>query len=59
LAVEQTKAVFEPLRLRILDAAVKLEDAILASEEGGAAPAGELDEAKSVLAQSKAKQNGS
>lgn len=59
MAVEQTKAVFEPLKQRIADAVVKLEDAIAASEESGAAPAAEVDEAKSVLAQSKAKQNGS
>ena len=52
-AVEQTKAVFQPLRTRIADAVNKLEEQI-ALGEGGGAPEAEVEQAKTVLAQAKA-----
>ncbi|CAM1506930.1 Fc.00g065710.m01.CDS01 [Cosmosporella sp. VM-42] len=52
-AVEQTKAVFDPLRQRIADAIAKLEDQIAVREESGA-PAPEMEQAKEILAQAKA-----
>lgn len=57
-AVDETNAVFEPLRQRTADAVEKLEDAVAAAEEGNGA-AEEIEGAKSVLAQAKAKENGS
>jgi hypothetical protein len=53
--VDQTKAVFEPLKQRIADATLKLEDQI--GVEGQDAT--ELEQAKEILAQAKADKNGS
>ncbi|POR39733.1 Tubulin binding cofactor A [Tolypocladium paradoxum] len=52
-AVEQTKAVFGPLKTRIAAAVAKLEDQVAASE-GSGAHAGDLEQATAVLAQAKA-----
>jgi tubulin-specific chaperone A len=52
-AVEQTKAVFQPLKARIAEAVNKLEEQI-ALGEGGGAPEAEVEQAKTVLAQAKA-----
>ncbi|TQV97216.1 tubulin-specific chaperone Rbl2 [Cordyceps javanica] len=52
-AIEQTKAVFGPLKQRIADAVAKLEDQLAAAEQG-AAPEAEITQAKAVLAQAKA-----
>ncbi|KAM3461672.1 hypothetical protein MY5147_005644 [Beauveria neobassiana] len=52
-AIEQTKAVFGPLKQRIADAVAKLEDQ-LATAEQAAAPEAEIAQAKTVLAQAKA-----
>lgn len=57
VAVEQTKAVFEPLKKRILDSTYKLEEQI-AIGEGGGAPETEVEQAKTVLAQAQAVKNG-
>jgi len=57
LVVEQTKAVFGPLKQRIEGAIAKLEEQIAEGESSGAS-AEELEQAKEVLAQSKAGQNG-
>ncbi|PHH59016.1 hypothetical protein CDD81_3942 [Ophiocordyceps australis] len=54
-AVEQTKAVFAPLRTRIAEAVAKLEEGVAASEQTGE-NAGDLEQAKSVLAQAKTSQ---
>ncbi|KAF5003792.1 hypothetical protein FDECE_9687 [Fusarium decemcellulare] len=56
-ALEQTKAVFEPLRERIAAAAEKLEEQITAAEEDGGQDL-QIQQAKEALAQSKATQNG-
>ncbi|PHH67841.1 hypothetical protein CDD82_1066 [Ophiocordyceps australis] len=53
IAVEQTKAVFAPLRTRIAEAVAKLQDGVAASEQTGE-NADDLQQAKSVLAQAKA-----
>jgi tubulin-specific chaperone A len=47
-AVEQTKAVFGPLRRRIEDSVTRLEEQIAIGEENGA-PEGELEAAREVL----------
>ena len=52
-AIEQTKAVFEPLKARTAEAVNKLEEQI-AIGEGGGAPEAEVEQAKTVLAQAKA-----
>ncbi|EGX92070.1 tubulin-specific chaperone Rbl2, putative [Cordyceps militaris CM01] len=52
-AIEQTKAVFEPLKQRIADSVAKLEDQLAAAEQAGA-PEAEITQAKTVLAQAKA-----
>lgn len=57
-AVEQTKAVFGPLRERLDAAVAKLEDQIQVREQSGA-PEQEMEAAKAALAQVKAEQNGS
>ncbi|KAG5993201.1 hypothetical protein E4U52_002134 [Claviceps spartinae] len=51
-AVEQTKAVFGPLKQRIGEAVVKLEDQIALAEEAGGAEG--LENAKKVLGEAKA-----
>jgi tubulin-specific chaperone A len=48
--MEETKAVFAPLRKRISDAVQKLEEQIAISESGEAAAEGELEKAKEALA---------
>ncbi|OAA73230.1 Tubulin binding cofactor A [Cordyceps fumosorosea ARSEF 2679] len=53
-AIEQTKAVFGPLKQRIADAVAKLEDQLQAAEQQAAAPEGEVAHARTVLAQAKA-----
>ncbi|KHO00028.1 Tubulin binding cofactor A [Metarhizium album ARSEF 1941] len=52
-AVEQTKAVFGPLRDRIAAAVTKLEDQIALAEEAGGSE--DLENAKKVLGQARAK----
>ncbi|KAG6010672.1 hypothetical protein E4U21_005171 [Claviceps maximensis] len=51
-AVEQTKAVFGPLKQRLDEAIVKLEDQIALAEEAGKSDG--LDNAKKVLGEAKA-----
>jgi hypothetical protein len=51
-AIEETKAVFPPLRQRITDALQKLEDQLEATESNGAS-ADEVTKAKEVIAQAK------
>jgi len=51
-AIEETKAVFPPLRQRITDALQKLEDRLQGVQEGGAAEA-EITKAKEVIEQAK------
>ncbi|KAG6015415.1 hypothetical protein E4U54_003531 [Claviceps lovelessii] len=51
-AVEQTRAVFGPLKQRLDEAVVKLEDQIALAEEGGGSE--DLENAKKVLGQAKA-----
>jgi tubulin-specific chaperone A len=53
MAVEQTKAVFEPLKQRIAEAVMKLQEQIVVGQEEGA-PEGEIDQAKVVLSQAQA-----
>lgn len=53
MAVEQTKAVFEPLKKRIAEAVAKLQEQIIVGQEEGA-PEGEIDQAKVVLSQAQA-----
>lgn len=53
MAVQQTKAVFEPLKQRISDAVAKLEEQIALREDDSAAEK-ELEQARSVLVQAKA-----
>ena len=48
-ALEETKAVFEPLRKRISAAIDKLEEQIAIAESAGNAPAEELKKAKEAL----------
>ncbi|KYK57697.1 tubulin-specific chaperone Rbl2 [Drechmeria coniospora] len=52
-AVEETKAVFGPLKKRIADAIAKLEDQIASSEELGTQGA-DVEQAKAMLAQARA-----
>lgn len=52
MAVEQTEAIFGPLKTRIDDAVAKLEEQI-ALGEGSDAPAKEIEQAKAVLEQAK------
>ncbi|KAM5381044.1 hypothetical protein ACJZ2D_003159 [Fusarium nematophilum] len=56
-ALEQTKAVFEPLRKRIASAVEKLEEQIAVREQVGA-PEAELQQAKETLAKAKGTENG-
>lgn len=56
-ATEQTRAIFGPLRERIAIAITKLEEQITTGEASGA-EAADLEQAKAVLAQAKAAQNG-
>lgn len=58
LAVEQTQAVFEPLKNRIAQAVEKLEEQVAAGKESGA-PANELEQAQAVLDQAKVVNGGS
>ena len=58
MAVEQTKAVFGPIKKRIDDAVIKLEEQIAIGEGAGATET-ELEQAKTVLAQAKTDQSGS
>ena len=51
-AIEETKAVFPPLRERIILATQKLEDKLEAQD--GSAPEEEVTKAKEVIAQAKA-----
>lgn len=51
--MEQTKAVFEPLKQRIAEAVTKLQEQIVTGQEEGA-PAEEIDQAKVVLSQAQA-----
>ena len=54
LAIQETLAIFPPLRQRITAAVQKLEDQLeAAQEESGAAPAEEVARAKEVLAEAK------
>ncbi|KAK2073603.1 hypothetical protein P8C59_007874 [Phyllachora maydis] len=48
-ALDETKAVFGPLRQRIASAVQKLEEQMAISESDGGAAAGELKEAKEAL----------
>ncbi|KAJ2968892.1 hypothetical protein NQ176_g8954 [Zarea fungicola] len=52
-AIEQTKAVFGPLKQRITTAVEKLEDQLAAAEDAGA-PDAEITQAKAMLVQAKA-----
>lgn len=52
-AIEETKAVFPPLRQRITDALQKLEDQIEVAQQSGASPE-EIAKAKNVIDQAKA-----
>lgn len=50
--MEETKAVFQPLRKRIADAVAKLEEQIALSESGAdEGPAEQLAKAKDILTQ--------
>ncbi|KAK4151469.1 tubulin binding cofactor A [Chaetomidium leptoderma] len=48
-ALQETKAVFEPLRKRITDAVDKLEEQIAISESDGTGPEEELKKAREAL----------
>ncbi|KAK4240033.1 tubulin binding cofactor A [Achaetomium macrosporum] len=48
-ALEETKAVFEPLKKRIVDAVQKLEEQVAISESDGTAEEEELKKAKEAL----------
>lgn len=52
-AIEETKAVFPPLRERITNAILKLEDQLEAGQESGASE-DEITKAKDVIQQAKA-----
>ncbi|KAL7817770.1 tubulin cofactor A [Trichoderma gracile] len=54
MVVEQTRAVFKPLRNRINQAVEKLEDLVAAEEKGGSASEEELANAKAALERAKA-----
>ncbi|KAH7329023.1 hypothetical protein B0I35DRAFT_473671 [Stachybotrys elegans] len=58
LAVDQTKAVFGPLRERIDAAVEKLEEKV-ALEESSGAPDAEIEQAKAALEEAKSTKNGS
>ena len=49
MAVDETKAVFGPLKKRTADAVAKLEEQIALSESGGAVSSEELTKAKEAL----------
>jgi tubulin-specific chaperone A len=53
IAIEETKAVFGPLRQRIVDATEKLEGQIAVGEQSGGKE-DELEQAKATLAEAKA-----
>lgn len=55
-AIEETKAVFAPLRVRIAAALQKLEDQLELGEEKGAAEE-EITKAKEVIEEAKAASN--
>ncbi|KAF7544557.1 hypothetical protein G7Z17_g9849 [Cylindrodendrum hubeiense] len=57
-AIEQTKAVFGPLRERLDAAVVKLEDQIKLREQSGA-PEQEMEAAQAILEQVKAEKDAS
>ena len=52
-AVEETKAIFTPLKKRTEEAVTKLEEQIALAESAGTAPDEELSTAKEVLKQGK------
>jgi tubulin-specific chaperone A len=52
-AIQETKAVFEPLRKRIVDAVAKLEDQIAIQDKSGGKE-DEIEQAKATLAEAKA-----
>ena len=56
-AVEETKAVFGPIKKRINDAVSKLEEQIAISEGAGVSET-ELEQAKNVLNQARGPQTG-
>lgn len=51
-AIEETKAVFPPLRQRIADALQKLEDQVESAQQGGASEE-EIAKAKEAIEQAK------
>lgn len=53
MALEQTKAVFGPLKTRIDAAVAKLEEQLAAAEQQGGSPEKEIAVAKSALADAK------
>ncbi|EQL01190.1 hypothetical protein G6O67_001702 [Ophiocordyceps sinensis] len=52
-AIEQTKAIFAPLRKRIEEAIAKLEEQIDVGEGGNDVSAGDLEHARAVLKEAK------
>ncbi|VUC28669.1 unnamed protein product [Clonostachys rosea] len=56
LAVDETKAVFDPLRKRLADAVAKLEDQVALAADGAASET-ELQNANDALAKAKEAQN--
>ncbi|KAM4059030.1 tubulin binding cofactor A domain-containing protein [Hirsutella rhossiliensis] len=53
IAIEQTKAVFEPLRKRITEAIARLEEQIESSQGKGDVSAADLEQARAVLKEAK------
>lgn len=53
MVVEQTRAVFKPLRDRIAQAVEKLQDLVASEDKNGTAPAEELANAKAALEKAK------
>lgn len=53
LAIEQTKAVFEPLRRQVAEARARLEEQMEASEGGANVSVADVEQARAVLAQTK------
>lgn len=56
MVVQQTQAVFKPLRIRIADAVAKLEDLVASEKQNGGRPAVELENAEAAIAKEKATQ---
>ncbi|KAL6867833.1 tubulin binding cofactor A [Trichoderma novae-zelandiae] len=54
MVVEQTRAVFKPLRARLAQAVEKLEELVTAEDKGGNASEEELANAKAALEKAKA-----